>query len=131
MHSIRILSVAILLLFFSCSPYWILTPCPSEAGCLVCLCVFSGYHGFTVSRGVDPAGSAPRVNKRVQNLFLEVRSLNSYVSPYYSTGRISTGRYDYYSAYNNPVQQPAAARSPSTLTTETDWRSVLEYNKQL
>ncbi|KZV35560.1 hypothetical protein F511_32445 [Dorcoceras hygrometricum] len=42
-----------------CSPYWGLTPRSSGAGCLVCLCVLSGYHGFTAGRGVDPAGSAP------------------------------------------------------------------------
>ncbi|KZV50134.1 hypothetical protein F511_21283 [Dorcoceras hygrometricum] len=43
----------------NCSPYWGLTPCHYGAGCLVCLCVFSGYHGFSAGRGVDPAGNAP------------------------------------------------------------------------
>ncbi|KZV39386.1 hypothetical protein F511_43193 [Dorcoceras hygrometricum] len=38
----------------SCSPYWGLTPCPSGAGCLVFLRVFSGYHGFSAGLGVDP-----------------------------------------------------------------------------
>ncbi|KZV57720.1 hypothetical protein F511_24402 [Dorcoceras hygrometricum] len=67
----------------------------------------------------------------VQYLFLEVRSLHSYVSPSSSTGRISTRRFDYNSSYYNPVRQPAAARTPSTLTTETDSQSVLEYKLQL
>ncbi|KZV39313.1 Ribonuclease H protein [Dorcoceras hygrometricum] len=40
-----------------CSPYWGLTPCPSGDG-VVCLCVFSGYHGYSAGRGVDPAGGA-------------------------------------------------------------------------
>ncbi|KZV55348.1 hypothetical protein F511_24665 [Dorcoceras hygrometricum] len=34
-------------------------------------------------------------------------------------------------ACNNPVRQPAAARTPTTLTTETDSLSVLEYKLQL
>ncbi|KZV35511.1 hypothetical protein F511_32976 [Dorcoceras hygrometricum] len=41
-----------------CSPYWGLTACPSGVGFIVFLCVFSGHHGFTAGRGVDPAGSA-------------------------------------------------------------------------
>ncbi|KZV23045.1 leucine-rich repeat receptor-like protein kinase TDR-like [Dorcoceras hygrometricum] len=41
-----------------CSPYCGLAPCPSRAG-VVCLCVFSGYHGYSDGRGFDPAGGAP------------------------------------------------------------------------
>ncbi|KZV14322.1 putative DNA primase large subunit [Dorcoceras hygrometricum] len=40
-------------------PYWGLTPMSPGAGCLVFLCMFSGYHGFSVGRGVDPTGNAP------------------------------------------------------------------------
>ncbi|KZV29052.1 hypothetical protein F511_15143 [Dorcoceras hygrometricum] len=59
---------------------------------------------------------------------MEVRRLNFYVSPSFSTGRISTRRFDLYYSLYKPNQQPTVARTP-TLTTETDSRSVLEYNE--
>ncbi|KZV20358.1 ent-kaurene oxidase, chloroplastic [Dorcoceras hygrometricum] len=47
------------LLFYSCSPYWGLTPWYLW-GCCVCLPVFcSGFPGFAAGRGYDPAGGAP------------------------------------------------------------------------
>ncbi|KZV24804.1 hypothetical protein F511_21014 [Dorcoceras hygrometricum] len=43
----------------NCSPYWGLTPM-SLWGWLSCLSVrVSGYHDFSVGRGVDPAGNVP------------------------------------------------------------------------
>ncbi|KZV44582.1 hypothetical protein F511_11268 [Dorcoceras hygrometricum] len=41
------------------SLYWGLTPCPSGLGIILPVYVFSGYHGYSAGRGVDPAGGAP------------------------------------------------------------------------
>ncbi|KZV50378.1 MIT family transporter: magnesium/cobalt ion [Dorcoceras hygrometricum] len=48
-----------LLLFYSCSPYWGLTPCPSGAWLFSLFVLFSGNPGFTAGRGFNPAGGAP------------------------------------------------------------------------
>ncbi|KZV35866.1 hypothetical protein F511_32928 [Dorcoceras hygrometricum] len=45
-----------LLLIYSCSPYWGLTPCPSGAWFVCCLLCFPGH---TAGRGGNPAGGAP------------------------------------------------------------------------
>ncbi|KZV28157.1 hypothetical protein F511_10171 [Dorcoceras hygrometricum] len=47
------------LLFYSCSPYWGLTPCPSGAWLFSLFVLFSGNPGFTAGRGFNPAGGAP------------------------------------------------------------------------
>ncbi|KZV22284.1 hypothetical protein F511_28305 [Dorcoceras hygrometricum] len=45
--------------YFSCSPYWGLTPCPSGAWLFSLFVLLSGNPGFTAGRGFNPAGGAP------------------------------------------------------------------------
>ncbi|KZV49391.1 hypothetical protein F511_38041 [Dorcoceras hygrometricum] len=49
------------LLFYSCSSYWGLTPCPSGAWLFSLFVLFSGNPGFTAGRGFNPAGGAQEV----------------------------------------------------------------------
>ncbi|KZV24588.1 hypothetical protein F511_11825 [Dorcoceras hygrometricum] len=50
--------LCLLLFLFSCSPYW--GPMSLWGCCVCCLCVVSGFPGYSAGRGVGPAGGAPR-----------------------------------------------------------------------
>ncbi|KZV47905.1 hypothetical protein F511_15005 [Dorcoceras hygrometricum] len=57
-HAYHLLILAVLL-FYSCSPYWGLTPCPSGAWFISLFVLFSRNPSFTAGRGFNPAGGAP------------------------------------------------------------------------